>query len=222
MDEIKYSDIYGHSNFVYCVFPKYLEKKDDPYLSKSLFLNIDSPDANKLQMVYNKRLNEGLMVNKKEDNFWTFSVVLEEYETSDKLSFSWLHAGFRNNSGLISQEHNMVTFDLSTGKMLRLKDIVDEKIADLIALEVLRAGEKIVGENQGFYDLPRDVIYVDNIFKDKEIDYDKIATYVYVPQEYGFMILEDKLVIKIIFIGNVDGDPNQIPEYSTILEIPLT
>lgn len=65
MDEIKYSDIYGHSNFVYHVFPKGLEKKDDPYLSKSLFLNIDSHDANKLQMVYNKRLNEGLVEKKR-------------------------------------------------------------------------------------------------------------------------------------------------------------
>ena len=42
-------------------FLKVWKKKDDPYLSKSLFLNIDSHDANKLQMVYNKRLNEGLV-----------------------------------------------------------------------------------------------------------------------------------------------------------------
>mgnify|MGYP007098891755 FL=1 len=44
---------------------------------------------------------------KKEDNFWSFNVVLDEYETSGKLS---LHAGFRNNSGFIPQELNLVTF----------------------------------------------------------------------------------------------------------------
>ena len=222
MDEVKYSDIYGHSNFVYHVFPKGLEKKDDPYLSESLFLNIDSPDANKLQMDYNKRLNEGLIENKKEDNFWSFSVVLDEYETSDKLSFSWLHAGFRNNSGFIPQEHNLVTFDLSTGKMLRLKDIVDEKMADLIALEVLRAGEKIVEDSQGVIDFPNDVVYVDKIFEDETIDYNKKITYVYIPKEYGFMVVEDKLVVKINVEASTYGDPNQITNQETILEIPLT
>ena len=70
-------------------------------------------------------------------SFWSFSVVLDEYETTDKLSFSWLYVGFRNNSGFIPQELNLVTFDLNTGKVLKLNEVIDEKVVDVVVSEVL-------------------------------------------------------------------------------------
>lgn len=72
-----------------------------------------------------------------------------------------LHAGFRNNSGFIPQEHNLVTFDLNTGKILKLNEVIDEKVADVVVTEVLQAGEKIVEDSQGEIDFPSDVVYVD-------------------------------------------------------------
>lgn len=84
-----------------------------------------------------------------------------------------LHAGFRNNSGFIPQEHNLVTFDLNTGKILKLNEVIDEKVADVVVTEVLQAGEKIVEDSQGVIDFPSDVIYVDKIFEDETIDYKK-------------------------------------------------
>lgn len=55
-----------------------------------------------------------------------------------------LHAGFRNNSGFIPQEHNLVTFDLNTGKILKLNEVIDEKVADVVVTEVLQVGKKLL------------------------------------------------------------------------------
>jgi len=51
---------------------------------------------------------------------------------------------------------------------------------------------------------------VDRIFEDETIDYNEKITYIYIPKEYGFMVLEDKLVIKINVEASTYGDPNQI------------
>lgn len=55
-----------------------------------------------------------------------------------------LHAGFRNNSGFIPQELNLVTFDLNTGKISKLNEVIDEKMVDVVVTEVLQVGKKLL------------------------------------------------------------------------------
>jgi len=63
---------------------------------------------------------------------------------------------------------------------------------------------------------------VDRIFEDETIDYNEKITYIYIPKEYGFMVLEDKLVIKINVEASTYGDPNQITKQEIIFKIPVT
>ncbi len=220
-DEVTVEEFFAsNENFPYNIFPEEMKKKEDPHTSERIRLNIDSQDAREAEKFYQANLEKSLRLNRGEDPLsnplmWAFTSVLDYYEEEDVFSMIWISGYYIRNSGVTDYELYYLSFDLNTGDLIELDQVLDAKDYASIQEEILRDAQERVRPSEDRIDnrrYPQTLTYVDTVFDQKDFDPEKIRdasqSYVYIGKDYPFMLKDGKIHLRyeIKYLENYSGE----------------